>query len=253
MADADLQQLELLSLVNKITQEINNYIGINDKTLAEFIIALHDAADNSLDKFKAILVDSGNPFPDSFITTVDRLILTLHPKYKKRNTTNAAKVPAKANDNELSEIERKRRMFPGLAVKDKEVPPAVSDDDFLMELGDLVAGKKRPHTPAEEDASAKRRRQDGRASPRGRSPSPRRGDGRSSRGDNYGNRNQGRRQLDDKPVLFKIYDGKVTGIKDFGAFVTLEGVAGRVEGTDFSPTFFRYVYHLFFCRPGPCV
>ena len=37
--------------------------------------------------------------------------------------------------------------------------------------------------------------------------------------------------MDNKPVLFKIYGGKVTGLKDFGAFVTLEGVSGRVEGT----------------------
>jgi ATP-dependent RNA helicase DHX8/PRP22 len=28
----------------------------------------------------------------------------------------------------------------------------------------------------------------------------------------------------------KIYRGKVSNIKDFGAFVTLEGVMGRVEG-----------------------
>jgi predicted RNA-binding protein with RPS1 domain len=36
--------------------------------------------------------------------------------------------------------------------------------------------------------------------------------------------------VDEKPVLYKIYNGKVSGMKDFGAFVTLEGVAGRSEG-----------------------
>ncbi|PPQ77016.1 hypothetical protein CVT25_014833 [Psilocybe cyanescens] len=247
MADADIQQLELLSLVNKITQEIDNHMGINDKTAAEFIISLHDASDKSLANFKSKLVETGLSFPDSFVETVDRLILTLHPKYKKRKVAKSAKAQgkSKANDDELSEIERKKRMFPGLAVKDQEVPPAVSDDAFLMELGDLVAGKKRPAS-TDQDASPKRRRQDLSPPRRGRSPSPRRGTGRDDRNNGYGEgrdnrygegrgdrngyRNGGRRQVDEKPVIFKIYEGKVSSLKEFGAFVTLEGVAGRVEG-----------------------
>ncbi|KAH7103317.1 hypothetical protein BKA62DRAFT_768733 [Auriculariales sp. MPI-PUGE-AT-0066] len=36
--------------------------------------------------------------------------------------------------------------------------------------------------------------------------------------------------LDDRPILYKVYDGKISGIKDFGAFVSLEGIAGRFEG-----------------------
>jgi ATP-dependent RNA helicase DHX8/PRP22 len=30
--------------------------------------------------------------------------------------------------------------------------------------------------------------------------------------------------------VYKIYDGRVSSIRDFGAFVQLEGVKGRVEG-----------------------
>jgi ATP-dependent RNA helicase DHX8/PRP22 len=112
-------------------------------------------------------------------------------------------------------------------MKDKEVEPAVSDDVFLKELGDLVSGKKRPSQV--EERSPKRQRLD---SPphRRRSPSPppsRRYDDRN--GDRRGR--TGGRALDDRPILFKIYNGRVSGLKDFGAFVTLEGVAGRVEGT----------------------
>jgi ATP-dependent RNA helicase DHX8/PRP22 len=36
--------------------------------------------------------------------------------------------------------------------------------------------------------------------------------------------------LDERPVIFKIYSGRISSLKDFGAFVQLEGVAGRVEG-----------------------
>eukprot|EP01105_Mastigella_eilhardi_P000181 TRINITY_DN101_c0_g3_i1.p1 TRINITY_DN101_c0_g3~~TRINITY_DN101_c0_g3_i1.p1 ORF type:complete len:1235 (-),score=354.36 TRINITY_DN101_c0_g3_i1:95-3310(-) len=36
--------------------------------------------------------------------------------------------------------------------------------------------------------------------------------------------------LDDEPVEGKIYDGRVSNVMDFGAFVALEGVKGRREG-----------------------
>ncbi len=36
--------------------------------------------------------------------------------------------------------------------------------------------------------------------------------------------------IDDEPILYKIYDGKVSKTMDFGAFVSLEGVKGRREG-----------------------
>ncbi|KAJ1726586.1 DEAH-box ATP-dependent RNA helicase prp22, partial [Coemansia biformis] len=36
--------------------------------------------------------------------------------------------------------------------------------------------------------------------------------------------------LDDAPVIHRIYGGRVTNLKDFGAFVALEGIRGRVEG-----------------------
>ena len=35
----DLESLELLSLVSKVTWELQNHLGVSDKTLAEFVIA----------------------------------------------------------------------------------------------------------------------------------------------------------------------------------------------------------------------
>jgi ATP-dependent RNA helicase DHX8/PRP22 len=234
MAD-DLYQLEFLSLVNKITQEIDNHIGINDKTVAEFVINLHDQSNKSLADFKTELKETGVDFSDSFIESVDRLILNLHPKYKKK--TNAGIVNGNSAE-ELSEVERKKRMFPGLAVKDKEVPPAVANDVFLKELGDLVSGKK--SRPLEDGEGPALKRQKRSPSPRRRSLSPPRG-----RNGRYGNRNGGRSyQVDERPVLFKIYDGKVSGLKEFGAFVTLEGVAGRVEGKFRTSFFLLFLYLL---------
>ena len=61
-------------------------------------------------------------------------------------------------------------------------------------------------------------------------------EGGDRRDDRWGGRNGGGRQMDERPILFKIYNGKVTGLKEFGAFVTLEGVMGRVEGISLSFT-----------------
>ena len=36
--------------------------------------------------------------------------------------------------------------------------------------------------------------------------------------------------MDERPVLSKVYNGRVSGLKELGAFVTLEGVTGGVEG-----------------------
>ncbi|KAJ2935264.1 hypothetical protein H1R20_g1830, partial [Candolleomyces eurysporus] len=216
MADGDLFNLELLNLVAKITQEINSYIGFNDKTLAEFVISLHEQSNADLPTFKQKLKDMEAGFPDSFVENVDRLILTMHPKHKKK---------ARSSDNvgdaapaSLSDAGRKRRMFPGLVIQNKE-QEAVSDDVFLKELGDIVTGRKRP---VDTDRPSPKQRQS-------QLPSPRRGHIPGPKRDRKDERRP-QREIDERPVLFKIYKGKVSGIKDFGAFVTLEGIAGRVEG-----------------------
>lgn len=216
MSNDDLYNLELLSLVAKITQEIDNHTGINDKTLAEFVISLHDQSAASLPAFKSKLKEVGAEFPDSFVENVDRLILSMHPKHKKRHSKSTGK--GKAEPEVITEEDKKRRLLPGLALADKEVPLPTPDDVFLAELGDIVAGKKARPRPSEEDHDRSTKRQR-------RSPSPPRG----RRDDRRDSRN-GRSMPDERPVLFKIYNGRVSGLKEFGAFVTLEGVAGRAEG-----------------------
>jgi ATP-dependent RNA helicase DHX8/PRP22 len=220
----DLYNLELLSLVAKITQEIDNHTGLNDKTLAEFVINLHEQA-KSLPEFKRKLKDVGAEFPDSFIENMDRLILNMHPNYKKKKSTSSGPTDAPV----ITDDDKRTRMFPGLSKPDQEWASMTKDavlkevDDMMSQLEGMASrGRPRP-TDSDDDHTAKRQRQHGPHSPsppRGRSP------GRARDRQN-GYR---RRALDDRPVLFKIYDGKVAGLKDFGAFVQVEGVAGRVEG-----------------------
>ncbi|KAK2766748.1 DEAH-box ATP-dependent RNA helicase prp22 [Arachnomyces sp. PD_36] len=277
----DLQSLELFSLVSRVTTELQNHLGINDKTLAEFVIDQHLKC-SSFAEFKSTLEGIGAEFPQSLMESVDRLVLTMHPKFKnKEQSKDSGK--EQDGDEELNDIERKARVFKGLAAPDRDrweeddyLPPAkpseddapsgAMDDTFAMLEGlagkakeekNGTSGRKRTRSPDTGDYNRGRRRKD---KYRSRSRSRSRGRGRDmdgdvdefgratnkkrNRGDRYDEYDRGRRvqddddyfkkppppELDTQPILYKIYDGKVTGLKDFGAFVNIMGVKGKVDG-----------------------
>ncbi|GAA5849607.1 hypothetical protein JCM9279_007287 [Rhodotorula babjevae] len=298
MAD-ELEKLELLSLVNSITQELVNHTGLSDSTLAEFLIHLHGES-KDFKTFKQKCSDVGAEFPDSFLQAVDRLILSMHPKYKvKKAATAAAKGKGKADGTAPAEAvsedkQKQMRLFPGLALPDSDWIPSFTPDDPAtvkerqMRMGqpvdvkgasdnnrqrdedqlgvdDLMAQLEgvRKRTVDDDPRDAKRtrhrspdyerrddRRGGGRDDGRGRDDGY--GGGRDNGygdrgrpgagGSRYGEDDRGRygrdarvggagpARLDEKPVLYKIYPGKVANVKDFGAFVTLEGIMGRIEG-----------------------
>lgn len=260
-----LESLELLSLVSKISSELQNHLGIPDdnarKTLAEFVIAKRLECD-SLDAFKKMLPSMGaSALPNSLIESIDRLVCTLHPQYKGSKADDDAR-PHRS-------IEEKEQIFKGLSIPDKNpVDTGAADeiDDTLALLEGLEPkpknGRKRSRSPGDED-SRRRSRKD-RYRDRSQSRDRKRshydddddhrrgrngkyGDGytngdsrkkhRSTRGrfdEEEDNDEQFRRppprELDDAPQLYKVYDGHVTGIKDFGAFVNLQGVRGKADG-----------------------
>ncbi|WFC99739.1 RNA helicase [Malassezia yamatoensis] len=191
-----LYRLEFLSLVSKIATEIENHLGIHDRTLAEFVISLHDEA-GSLKVFQTKLEEAGAEFSPSFVENLDRLILTLHPKHKQAKKSKP-------------DVEQRAKMLPGLAIEDQ--------DWAVPEYYD---------TPTTS-------RNESRSRPRSRSRSPVRGN--SSRFEKRSplqpHRSPPRSppHRDERPILHKIYDGRVSGVKDFGAFVTLDGVVGRHDG-----------------------
>ena len=277
----DLEALELLSLVSKVASELQNHLGINDKTLAEFVIAQHSKCP-SLAQFKTQMEGMGADFPQSLVESIDRLILTMHPKHKGKSKGGEGMNGFAGEENSLGEVDKKTRIFKGLAMADKELPWAEEeaedtngdtknggyDDTFAM-LESLtgkpkdpapINGRKRSRSP---DDDGRGRRKDLRRS-RSRSYSrERRHRHRKTRSDSYddeptkygnghgrershrdGHRSSKRRhrdddddfkrppvpEIDDAPKMFKIYDGTVTGVKDFGAFVNLQGVKGKVDG-----------------------
>jgi ATP-dependent RNA helicase DHX8/PRP22 len=274
----DLANLEFLALVASVTNEVENHVGIADKTLAEFIIDQHASA-KGLDDFDAKLKEIGAEFPNSLVKSIDRLILTLHPKYKSKG---GAKDKAATQDGG-DEKDRMRRVFKGLAIPDQEVDfgaesggeengkaqPDALDDTFAMleGLAGPTAGGGRRDRPArkrsmspldDEDRDRSRNKRHRRTRSRSTSRSPRRR--RDDRYDEFvfqdefgrdmtvkrPDKTRSRRkyrdedldefrrpptpEIDDEPVLHKVYNGKVTGLKPFGAFVNLQGVRGKVDG-----------------------
>ncbi|OKL61305.1 Pre-mRNA-splicing factor ATP-dependent RNA helicase prp22 [Talaromyces atroroseus] len=254
----DLESLELLSLVSRVTTELQNHLGINDKTLAEFVIDQH-LKSGSFANFKDGLDALGADFPPSLIESIDRAILTMHPSYKNKKPAGSENNGVDDDMEALNAIERKSRVFKGLAIPDKvqTLEDDALDDTFAMLEG--LAGKsredrhevsqstktsrKRSRSPDYGDYdSTSYRRERRRSISRSRSPERHRktsdrkeyrnGHERRSRRDREDDhfRRPPTPELDNQPVLYKIYDGRVTGIKDFGAFVNLQGVRGKVDG-----------------------
>lgn len=276
----DLASLELLSLVSKVTSELQNHLGISDKTLAEFVIDQH-AKCKSLPEFKTKLEEMGAEFPQSLVESIDRLVLSMHPRYKRKPSGAQEEEHVESGD----ERDRKTRVFKGLAIPDKEpswteeegkagngmkedTKLDALDDTFAMLEG--LAGKasaapressarKRSISPSGDDNMDRGRSKRNRYRSRSRSQSIERGSrrpknnefifedefGRTRIRDKREDKRSGRRrrrseddefrrpptpEIDDAPVLFKIYNGRVTGVKDFGVFVNLQGVRGKVDG-----------------------
>ena len=63
----DIEELEKLSLLSKICTELENHLGTNDKTLAEYLLALADKH-TSVEKFKSALCKNGVELPVSSTT-----------------------------------------------------------------------------------------------------------------------------------------------------------------------------------------
>ncbi|CAG8516918.1 8130_t:CDS:10 [Ambispora gerdemannii] len=140
----EINKLEYLSLVSKITSELLNHTGFNDKTLAEFVINLHEE-NSSLPEFKKALCDAGAEFPESFIQTLDRLIRKMHPKYKKDKGKGK---DGDNNDDDYSDRydpDQKAALFPGLALPDD--PNWKNKQDRLKakdaQIQDLLDTKKK--------------------------------------------------------------------------------------------------------------
>uniref|UniRef100_A0A7S3ZC24 RNA helicase n=1 Tax=Lotharella globosa TaxID=91324 RepID=A0A7S3ZC24_9EUKA len=132
---------------------------------------------------------------------------------------------------------KKAKAFPGLAMPNKSTDHLLKEDekDFARPA---APGKDRFDRKDYEDQYGRDNRR------RGRNESPERGRGGKRFRSRYDGEDDGsdrrRRPRGDKPEKFGIYDGTISKVMDFGAFVSLDGFPGRVEG----------LVHVSAIRPG---
>ncbi|KAK4145990.1 uncharacterized protein C8A04DRAFT_10200 [Dichotomopilus funicola] len=245
----DLESLELLSLVSKVTSELQNHLGVNEKTLAEFVIAQRVEC-ASFSEFKAKLAAFGAEFPPSLVESIDRLVQTMHPKVKGQKST----ADYDGDGKQGRSTGEQTKTFKGLSIPDKEVE--AMDDTFALleslepkrperERPERERPRKRSRTPDEYRDDSRRKRKDRyRSRSRSRSRSPGRGRRRHERYDDDRDfRRPQPQELDDAPELHKVYGGHVTGVKDFGAFVNIHGVKGKIDGLVHISAFGQRVDH----------
>ena len=176
----DFEELERLSLVSKVSSELQNYLGVADSTIAEFVIAEHEKHRDAPQAFIKSLEEYD--FPESLTTSIDRLVRTLHPKYK--NEANDFSNGANGHGKD-----EKSKKFKGLSMPDKmptfedeEEPDAGGaelDDTFA--LLESMAGDKKPTNTRKRSVSPVAQaethdRHDRKRSRRSRSRSPKRND-----------------------------------------------------------------------------
>jgi ATP-dependent RNA helicase DHX8/PRP22 len=199
-----LNQLEQLSLVSKVTTELDNHLGMNDKVLAEFLIHLHSES-KDLESFSAAVKGAaGGDFPKTLIESLDRLMRVLK----------SDSVPSK---QALRQTDTKG--FPGLSIPD--------DPDRVSKLENDLDHTAKDQWNDRRNGDDRRDRRDDRRDRNDRN------DRRNDRRDDRNNRRRDpspRVEEDEKATVGKVYPGRVTNVKDFGAFVSLGGVKQRAEG-----------------------
>ncbi|EPY50858.1 ATP-dependent RNA helicase Prp22 [Schizosaccharomyces cryophilus OY26] len=234
----DLEELEYLSLVSKVASEIKNHTGIDDKTLSEFVINLYEHS-KTYDEFKENVLASGGEFAESFLQNIARLIRELHPKLKAKaqdDIVDQNKITEPNLTSKRDDVGRKRELFPGLSIPDHSNLEKSNEDSDLMndtmnELNQLASSSRSRRLDNSRNSSYRERSRSPPPSYRGRDRSPtdryipnRPRDGGSA------SRRRKTNAYSGFPKLHEIYPGIVSSIKDFGAFVTLDGFSQRTDG-----------------------
>ncbi|KAK3295364.1 helicase associated domain-containing protein [Chaetomium fimeti] len=172
---------------------------------------------------------AGDSLPRSLLESIDRLVRMMHPSMKGKTTG-----PRHGPDNQrgVEELEAQAQTRPS--------PPgqALAHDSIDNALAELEALEPIP------DDKTRGGRKRGRGRSRSNSPTTQherrfRSDASGHDGPMEHRQQRGRRgragddhhhKQDEAPIMNHIYDGHVTGVKDFGAFVNLHGVSGNLSG-----------------------
>ena len=203
---SSLGKLQQLALVNKVTKELENHLGIADKTLSEFVIALADE-NSTPGAFRDALGSVGAEVDDAFAES----LLSLIQRGLKRggSTTGGTKVggtSTRDGSENASGASTKDAVWSGLAVRDnderaramtrelygdRDVKANAADDPRLCER---VNDRETSHSREVENSTGEERMRDG------------------------------------EPSVGEVCRGRVTNVLDFGAFVELVEFKRKFDG-----------------------
>ena len=221
-----LDKLAHLSLVNKVTTELENHIGIGDKTLSEFVI---DLASKHADarSFQKALDEVGAELSFDLVRNLLEMIQRARPR-------SGGAQPGGQSAGGGASGSRARptadNPLPGLAVRDDEARAKALTREIY---GDNPITANMADDPRVMQASL-RSRDGGGDRARGRDgDGDRRGGDRSrdrSRDRSGGASSSAAALRDGEPEVGQIYRGRVSNVMDFGAFVELTEFRGKREG-----------------------
>nr|CCA21364.1 PREDICTED: hypothetical protein isoform 1 [Albugo laibachii Nc14] len=198
-----MEALKELSVISKVCAELENHLGMGDKTLAEFII--HLVRQNSTcNSFLKQLEAEDIPLSSSLAESLYRIVMAMAPPKQpknKRNIANSISVGEKLTKNDI----------PGIAIE---------------EIASENHSKRLPQSPVHR---SRRNRSRSKNRSRSRSRSRRRqGRDRSEEHDEFGRQKRSTSNLSLK--VYGVYSGKVSRVMERGVFVEFSVKNGRKEG-----------------------
>lgn len=195
-----LTQLQQLELVSKITNELENHLGVSDKTLAEFVIDLARSNGSSAHAFASALKSNGAELPLDFCTRLLSIIRKIDASFPTSNMAHTHGQNGSRSDAASSDASATRVAFPALALPD--------DTERVQRMqSELVGGdeERLKFNPADDPRKA-------------------------SVGESAWDRAARTETFAEDVQEGVIYRGKVTGVMDFGCFVQLQGIKKQREG-----------------------
>ncbi|CAE8638853.1 unnamed protein product, partial [Polarella glacialis] len=201
-----MEALRRLSLISKVTIEIQNHWGIEDKTLAEFVIEIGETV-ASVSDFEAKLEENGAAATGAFSERLFELI-------QKMGGPKKGAEPEKKGSRPLGDKDLK---FPGLAMPDNKSRNELKLDAQSNDLSS-AARKLLNMEKGEEEMEAERKA--GAKELRERSRSRGKKEKKNDRG----------KVVNGPAELYGIYKGQVSRIMEYGCFINFETSEGRKEG-----------------------
>lgn len=150
---SSIGDLQRLSLVSKVCTELDNHLGLSDRTLAEFIIHLADKFPDP-PAFRHALAENGAEFPDSLSNNLLRIIGAMKPSARKETFNAVGAKPSIATLAPRVPRNETEARFPGLAMANTN---AVELDEGFREIADVELRTNEEEVAAAATASTRER------------------------------------------------------------------------------------------------